>query len=106
MHPEVYEVGGSLVKNSLVTERSMFLHWLICGHGQAKDELSMRRCWPVSSFGSAYKVEAGAKAATAAEAAVELFHHYWIAKRLVYDLFIFIQRNSKCYTFVFVITSI
>jgi hypothetical protein len=94
VHPEAYETGGSLVKNSLViVERSMFLHWLICGHGQAKDELSVRRCWPVSSVGSAYKVEAGAKATTASEAAVELFHPYWIAKRLIHNFFILRQRN-------------
>lgn len=81
----------------LLNRKSKSAHgyWLVCGHGQAKDELSMRRCWPVSSFDSAYKVEAGAKAATASEAAIELFHHDWVAKRLVHYLFMLFQRGSR-----------
>lgn len=67
----------------------------------------MRRCWPVSSFDSAYKVEAGAKAATATEAAVELFHHYSIAKRLFITCPNYCKEETEQgVIFVFDITSI
>lgn len=65
----------------------------------------MRRCWPVSGC----KVEAGAKATTASEAAIELIESltrsYWMAKELHTSYCIHLvnkerQNNNKGLGFV------